>query len=78
GEKKGFFTRRRAFCGGMGENGGKEGDGDVYKRQAKDTAPRRPLFTMNRVETHLTRAMVISITHVLSLIHISEPTRPGI
>ncbi len=33
-------------------------------RAAKDTAPRRPLFTMNRVETHLTWVMLMTIALV--------------
>ncbi|MEN2576924.1 WzyE family oligosaccharide polymerase, partial [Acinetobacter baumannii] len=33
-------------------------------RAAKDTAPRRALFTMNRVETHLTWVMLMTIALV--------------
>ena len=33
-------------------------------RAAKDTTPRRPLFTMNRVETHLTWVMLMTIALV--------------
>ncbi|MWT09220.1 O-antigen assembly polymerase, partial [Escherichia coli] len=33
-------------------------------RAVKDTTPRRPLFTMNRVETHLTWVMLMTIALV--------------